>query len=164
MTQGALSIASTPSIILESVYKEQAVTEQTMNRVALRADVEAILNEVFADWMTGNGSAIVTCVYDIVSGPCCDFAGDVVDRVLQRFPDTEIDVEDYEDYLNLDGLTANGIHYYVKLGNWYFDAARPEGVPSPDYLPTCKEIRQYASSIGGSDDLEDDDTSEITFN
>lgn len=135
------------------------MTEVITTRTALREDVEAIVREVFADWMAGNGSEKVTCAYDINSGPCCDFAGDVVDVVLQRFPGTEIEVEDYEDYLSLDGLTANGIHYYVKLADWYFDASRPEGEPSPDYLPTCREIRRYASPVDGDgEELEDDES------
>ncbi len=135
------------------------MTDEISTRVALREDVETIVREVLADWLAGNGAERVTCIYDINSGPCCDFAGDVVDRVQERFPGTEIDVEDYEDYLKLDGLTANGIHYYVKLDDWYFDASRPEGEPSPDYLPTCREIRRFASPIDGDDedDQEDDE-------
>jgi hypothetical protein len=126
------------------------------SRVATREDVEKIVNEVYADWLAGNGAEKVTCAYDINSGPCCDFANDVAALVEERFPGTEVEVEDYEDYLALDGLTANGIHYYVKCAGWYFDAARPEGEPSPDYLPTCREIRRYASPVDGDEDIDED--------
>jgi hypothetical protein len=132
---------------------------------ATRQDVTGIVREVYANWIAGEGGEKVTCAYDINSGPCCDFAGDVVDLVLQRFPGTEIDVEDYEDYLKDEGLTAQGIHYYVKFDNWYFDASRPDGEPSPDYLPTCRSIRICASSLDDEEteeEIEMDESAEMS--
>lgn len=134
------------------------MTTDTEGKKASREDVSAIVKEVYEKWIAGEGAARVSCAYDINSGPCCDFAGDVVDHVLERFPGTEIDVEDYEDYLKDEGLTAQGIHYYVKFGNWYFDASRPDGEPSPDYLPTCRSIRICASSLDDEEtEMEEDD-------
>jgi hypothetical protein len=133
------------------------MTTEAASRTATRQDVSTIVQEVFANWIAGEGGEKVTCAYDINSGPCCDFAGDVVDLVLERFPGTEIDVEDYEDHLRDEGLTAQGIHYYVKFGNWYFDASRPDGEPSPDYLPTCRSIRICATSFDDEEMEEDDE-------
>ncbi|MNU48758.1 hypothetical protein D3C71_376840 [compost metagenome] len=130
------------------------MTTVSASRPATFDEVSAIVHEVYANWLAEK----VTCAYDINSGPCCDFAGDVVDLVIERFPGTEIDIEDYEDYLNEDGLTAQGIHYYVKFGNWYFDASRPDGVGSPDYLPTCHSIRICAKSLDDEQtELDEDD-------
>ena len=138
------------------------MTEVIATKTAQREDVEAIVREVFADWLAGNGSEKVASAYDINTGPCSEFAGEVVDIVLRRFPDTEIELEDYEDYLRLDGLSANGIHYYVKMGDWYFDAARPQGEPSPDHLPACREIRRYASPVDGDEEeLQNDDPTQV---
>lgn len=123
------------------------------NLVARREDIAAIVHEVYASWLQDAGANKVTCAYDINSGPCEEFAGDVVNTVLERFPGTEIDIEDYEDYLNGDGLTAQGIHYYVKAGSWYFDASERDGVTTPDILPTCNSIRRYAKSLG--EDIDD---------
>lgn len=136
------------------------MTTEAAGRTATRQDVSKIVHEVYANWISGDGGKNVTCAYDINSGPCSDFAGDVVDLVLERFPGTEIDVEDYEDHLKEEGLTAQGIHYYVKLDNWYFDASRPDGEPSPDYLPTCRSIRICASSLDDEELAEDDETDE----
>ncbi|WP_327210765.1 hypothetical protein [Rhizobium leguminosarum] len=119
---------------------------------ATREDVAAIVQEVRDAWISATGPANVTSVYDINSGPCYDFACEVVDLVLERFPGTEIDVEDYEERLYEDGLTAQGIHYYVILDGWYFDASRPKGEASPDYLPTCQSIRICATSLEGGED------------
>lgn len=125
-----------------------------------RAEAAAVVHEVLATWLAGNGAPNVTCVYDINSGPCCDFAEEVADLLQTRHPGAEIHVEDYEDYLRSEGLTADGIHYYVRVGDWYFDASRPDGEPSPDYLPTCREIRRFASHIDDDfepqDDFDDD--------
>jgi hypothetical protein len=118
-------------------------------------DVAAIVSEVYDNWLAGDGAEVVTCDYDINSGPCWDFANDVVDLVLERFPGTDIEVEDYEDHLGANGLTSQSIHYYVKFGNRYFDASRPEGVPSPDFLPTCRSIRICARPLDG-EDIDDD--------
>lgn len=125
--------------------------EVRQGAIAGREEIAAVVNEVYGIWLAGGGSEKVTCPFDINTGPCCDFAGDVVNLVLERFPGTDIDVEDYEDYLCLDGLTAQGIHYYVKADNWYFDASERSGVHSPDMLPTCHSIRICASSIDGED-------------
>lgn len=134
------------------------MTDESPRAVATRGDVAMIVKEVRDLWISDEGPANVTCVYDINSGPCSDFAGEVVDVVLERFPGTEIDVEDYEDHLNANGYTAQGIHYYVKLGDWYFDASETDGVASPDYLPTCRSIRICASSVDDDgEDFEEDD-------
>lgn len=133
------------------------------HRQATREDVALIVNEVLEKWLNGEGEPNVSCVYDINSGPCESFAADVVESVLERFPDTQIEVEDYENHLNLDGLAANGIHYYVKMGNWYFDASVPEGTFSPDCLPTCKSIRLFATPLNGYDEEEEEDAMGMEF-
>jgi hypothetical protein len=112
-----------------------------------RESISAIVAEVFEAWLQGAGSQKVTCAFDINSGPCSDFAEDVVSIALARFPGADIEVEDYEDYLSLEGLSAQGIHYYVRFENWYFDASMPDGMPSPDFLPTCRSIRICATSL-----------------
>lgn len=122
-----------------------------IDRKAAREDVAAVVEEVYADWIAGNGTQEVTCSFDINTGPCCDFAEDVARVVLERFPGTDIEVEDYEDHLRLDGLTAQGVHYYVKADSWYFDASMREGVHSPDVLPTCHSIRICASRMDEDD-------------
>lgn len=116
-------------------------------RTATREDVAAIIREVYASWLAGDGPYAITCPFDVNSGPCCDFADEVVDVVLARFPGTEIEVEDYEDHLRSEGLTAQGIHYYVKADGCFFDASEPEGVLSPDLLPTCRSIRICAAPL-----------------
>jgi hypothetical protein len=136
------------------------MTEDTGSRVAGREEVAAIVHEVFDGWIAGHGAARITCAFDINTGPCSEFAEEVVDLVLARFPGTEIESEDYEDYLNHDGLTAQGIHYYVKAGGWYFDASERNGVWSPDALPTCHSIRICATSMD-EDDSDPGDREEL---
>lgn len=136
-------------------------TSQTTERPtgAAKEDIARIVREVFALWLDGHGSAKVTCAFDINTGPCCEFADHVVEVVLERFPGTEIEVEDYEDYLRLDGLTSQGIHYYVKAGGCYFDASERDGVHSPDVLPTCHSLRICASSVDEDEDEDDEEPS-----
>lgn len=114
---------------------------------ATREDVAALVEEVYARWLAGEGSETVTCPFDVNTGPCLDFAEDVANLVLERYPGTEVEVEDYETHLNLDGLTSQGIHYYVKVDGWYFDASERKGVHSPDLLPTCRSLRICASPL-----------------
>lgn len=134
---------------------QESAVEMPDKRVAGREDVEAVVREVLAAWLAGKGEPNVTCVYDINSGPCAEFADEVVEAVLERFPDTKIEVEDYADYLAAEGLTAQGIHYYVKMDCWYFDASVPEGTVTPDCLPTCRSIRICAEPIDGDEAFED---------
>lgn len=135
-------------------YSAPVAAVEVQGAIASREDIAAIVEEVYQSWLAGNGAEKVDGPYDINTGPCSEFAEEVVASVLERFPDTEIEVEDYEDYLNREGLTTGDIHYYVTSGPWYFDASMRDGVSTPDILPTCRSIRISASSI---DEDEDED-------
>lgn len=118
---------------------------------ATTEQIAKIVEEVRDGWIA-EGAAGVTCVFDINSGPCYEFAGDVVSLVQERFPETVADIEDYADWLAADGLESQSIHYYVRAGGMVFDASCPEGAVTPDILPTCRSIRICAVPIGGDGD------------
>lgn len=125
---------------------------------ATTEQIAAIVNEVYKLWIEGEGGPHVTCAFDINSGPCGEFADHVVAVVQERFPETEIEVEDYADWLARDGLSSQSIHYYVRANGMVFDASRRDGVFSPDQLPTCHSIRICAARDDDvSDDLDDEE-------
>jgi len=122
--------------------------------VATNEQIAGIVNEVLKQWLD-EGIEKATCVFDINTGPCELFANDVVVLIQERYPETPAEVEDYADWLALDGLESQSIHYYVRANGAVFDASRPEGVPTPDYLPTCRSIRICATSVDEDIDEEE---------
>ena len=122
----------------------------------LKASVPDIVRAVEQRWLTPGYHPHVECAGHINMGPCSEFADEVIDEILQRFPDCDARLMDTIDVLEERGRENDDYHAFVSVGGRYYDSTEPDGVSHPTQLDLVYRIVKQSRPVDGEDDEEDD--------
>jgi hypothetical protein len=106
-----------------------------------------IVKAAKARWTAPGYHPHVTCAGDINMGPCSEFAEEVVEELLQRFPDCDARVMDTVDVLEEYGRENGAYHAFVAVGGRYYDSTEPDGVSDPTGLRIVYRIWDQATPV-----------------
>lgn len=112
-----------------------------------------IVKAAKARWTAPGYHPHVTCAGDINMGPCSEFAEEVVEELLQRFPDCDARVMDTVDVLEEYGRENGDYHAFVAVGGRYYDSTEPGGVFDPTQLRIVHRIWSRATPVEEEDEV-----------
>lgn len=106
----------------------------------LKAAVPDIVRAVEQRWLTPGYHPHVECAGHINMGPCSEFADEVIDEILQRFPDCDARLMDTIDVLEEYGRENDDYHAFISVGGRFYDSTEPDGVGNPLGLRLVHDI------------------------
>jgi hypothetical protein len=113
----------------------------------LRTAVPEIVRAVTERWLVPGYHPHVQGIGDINMGPCSEFADEVIDEILQRFPDCNARLMDTIDVLEEYGRENGDYHAFVAVGGRYYDSTEPDGVSDPTQLRIVYRIWDQSTLV-----------------